>query len=111
MQVAILIGGGAGTLLAALHGELWVALITALATALTTSLASRQLDETLVRYNQAATRRWKAATGGAQQSYRSVGREKTLSLWSSSIPLKHGFSLPVSLNAKKPAALPMGSNR
>ena len=54
MQVAILVAGGVGTLLAAVHAELWVALTTALATALTTSLASRQLDETLVRYNQSA---------------------------------------------------------
>lgn len=54
MQVAILVAGGAGTLLAAVRAELWVALTTALATALTTSLAYRQLEETLVRYNQAA---------------------------------------------------------
>ena len=54
MQVAILVAGGAGTLLAAVHAELWVALTTALATALTTSLTSRQLEETLVRYNQSA---------------------------------------------------------
>ena len=54
MQVAILVAGGVGTLLAAVHEELWVALTTALATALTTSLVSRQLDETLVRYNQSA---------------------------------------------------------
>jgi uncharacterized membrane protein YhiD involved in acid resistance len=54
MQVAILVAGGAGTLLAAVGAELWVALTTALATALTTSIASRQLDETLVRYNQSA---------------------------------------------------------
>jgi hypothetical protein len=54
MQVAILVAGGVGTLLAAVHVELWVALTTSLATALTTSLVSRQLDETLVRYNQSA---------------------------------------------------------
>ena len=54
MQVAILVAGGVGTLLAAIGAELWVALTTALATALTTSIASRQLDETLVRYNQSA---------------------------------------------------------
>lgn len=54
MQVAILVAGGAGTLLAAVGAELWVALTTALATALTTSIASRQLEETLVRYNQSA---------------------------------------------------------
>src|SRR5207249_9495575 len=54
MQVAILVAGGAGTLLAAVGAELWVALTTALATALTTSVASRQIDETLVRYNQSA---------------------------------------------------------
>ena len=54
MQVAILVAGGAGTLLAAVGAELWVALTTALATALTASLTSRQLEETLVRYNQSA---------------------------------------------------------
>jgi hypothetical protein len=54
MQVAILVAGGAGTLLAAVGAQLWVALTTALATALTASIASRQLDETLVRYNQSA---------------------------------------------------------
>jgi hypothetical protein len=55
MQIAILVAGGVGTLLAAVGAQLWVALTTALATALTTSLALRQLDETLVRYNQSAT--------------------------------------------------------
>jgi hypothetical protein len=54
MQVAILVAGGAGTLLAAVGAQLWVALTTALATALTASIASRQLEETLVRYNQSA---------------------------------------------------------
>ena len=54
MQVAILVAGGAGTLLAAVGAELWVALTTALATSVTTWLASRELDETLVRYNQSA---------------------------------------------------------
>src|SRR4029079_11384004 len=51
-QVAILVAGGVGTLLAAVGVQLWVALTTALATALTAWLASRQPDETLVRYNQ-----------------------------------------------------------
>jgi hypothetical protein len=54
MQVAILVAGGTGTLLAAVGAELWVALTTALATSLTTWLVSRQLEETLVRYNQSA---------------------------------------------------------
>ena len=54
MQIAILVAGGVGTLLAAVDAELWVALTTALATALTTWLVSRQLEETLVRYNQSA---------------------------------------------------------
>jgi hypothetical protein len=54
MQIAILVAGGVGTLLAAVGAELWIGLTTALATALTTSLASRQFDETLVRYNQSA---------------------------------------------------------
>jgi hypothetical protein len=52
MQVAILVAGGAGTLLAAVGAELWVALTTALATALTTALASRRVEEMLVRYNK-----------------------------------------------------------
>ena len=55
MQVAILVAGGVGTLLAAVGVQLRVALTTAMATALTTWLGSRQLEETLVRYNQSAT--------------------------------------------------------
>jgi hypothetical protein len=54
MQTAILVAGGVGTLFAAVGAELWVALTTSLATALTSSVASRQLEETLVRYNQSA---------------------------------------------------------
>jgi len=54
MQIGILVAGGVGTLLAAVGAELWVALTTALATTLTTWLVSRQLEETLVRYNQSA---------------------------------------------------------
>ena len=54
MQVAILVAGGVGTLLAAFGVELWIALTTALATALTSSVASSQSEETLVRYNQSA---------------------------------------------------------
>jgi SLOG in TRPM, prokaryote/SMODS and SLOG-associating 2TM effector domain 1/Protein of unknown function (DUF4231) len=54
MQIAILVSGGLGTLLAAVGAELWVALTTSLATALTSLVASRQLEETLVRYNQSA---------------------------------------------------------
>jgi hypothetical protein len=54
MQTAILVAGGVGTLLAAVGAELWIALTTSLATALTSSVASRQLEETLVRYNQSA---------------------------------------------------------
>jgi Tfp pilus assembly protein PilV len=52
--VAQMNAGGVGTLLAAVGAELWVALTTALATTLTTWLVSRQLEETLVRYNQSA---------------------------------------------------------
>ena len=54
MQVAILVAGGVGTLLAAFGVELWIALTTALATSLTSWAATSQSEETLVRYNQSA---------------------------------------------------------
>jgi hypothetical protein len=47
--------GGAGTLLAAVGLELWVALTTAVAGALVTYLEYQQVENTLTKYNQAAT--------------------------------------------------------
>jgi hypothetical protein len=47
--------GGFGTLLAAIGFELWIALTTAIAGALTTFLEFRQLENTVMNYNQAAT--------------------------------------------------------
>ncbi|MDN3515436.1 MAG: DUF4231 domain-containing protein [Candidatus Brocadia sp.] len=55
LQWAILIVGGVGTFLAAIHLELWVALTTSLATAFTTYFGYQQVENTLIQYNQAAT--------------------------------------------------------
>jgi hypothetical protein len=55
LEIYILTAGGLGTLLAALGGEVWVALTTALATAFTTKLEIDQVENTLVQYNVALT--------------------------------------------------------
>jgi hypothetical protein len=47
--------GGVGTLLAAMGLDLWIALTTALVTACTTYLGYQQIENTLMKYNQAAT--------------------------------------------------------
>ena len=52
-QTWIYVAGGAGTFLAAMHGDVWVALTTAIAAALTTRLETEQVENTLVQYNQA----------------------------------------------------------
>ena len=51
----IYIFGGVGTFLAAVRLELWIALTTALAAAFTTFLEYRQVENTLIKYNQAET--------------------------------------------------------
>ncbi|MBV9403754.1 MAG: SLATT domain-containing protein, partial [Acidobacteriaceae bacterium] len=51
-QLCIYIAGGGGTLLAALHRDVWVALATAVVTALTTKLQADQVENSLVQYNQ-----------------------------------------------------------
>ena len=55
LQWLIYIFGAAGTLLAALGAELWIALTTSLVGALTTFLEYQQVENTLMKYNQAAT--------------------------------------------------------
>ncbi|MGC2635644.1 MAG: DUF4231 domain-containing protein [Acidobacteriaceae bacterium] len=51
----ILVIGGLGTFLAAVHKEVWVALTTALATAITNKLDIDQTENSLVQYNMALT--------------------------------------------------------
>jgi len=51
LQIWILVVGGAGTFLAAINFEVWVALTTALATAFTTKLEIDQVENSLVQYN------------------------------------------------------------
>ncbi len=51
----IFIIGGAGTLLAAIDLQVWIALTTAVAAAFTTYLSYKQTENTLMKYNQAAT--------------------------------------------------------
>jgi hypothetical protein len=55
LQWLIYIFGGVGTLLAAVGLELWIALTTALVTAFTTFLEYKQIENTLMQYNQGAT--------------------------------------------------------
>jgi len=55
LQWSIYIFGGVGTLLAAIGLDLWIALTTALLTACTTYLGYQQIENTLMKYNQAAT--------------------------------------------------------
>jgi conflict system pore-forming effector with SLATT domain len=54
-QWLIYITGGVGTFLAAVGFELWVALTIALAALFTTFLEYRQIQNTLIQYNQAVT--------------------------------------------------------
>lgn len=55
LQWWIYIFGGVGTLLAAVGLELWIAFTTALVTAFTTFLEYKQVENTLMQYNQGAT--------------------------------------------------------
>jgi hypothetical protein len=52
MQVTIYLIGGAGTFLAAIHLDVWVALATAVVTAFSTKLQADQVENSLVQYNQ-----------------------------------------------------------
>ena len=54
-QWLIYITGGVGTFLAAVHFELWVALTVALVSLFTAFLEYRQVQSTLIQYNQAVT--------------------------------------------------------
>jgi SMODS and SLOG-associating 2TM effector domain 1/SLOG in TRPM, prokaryote/Protein of unknown function (DUF4231) len=55
LQIFIVVAGGLGTFLAAMGGEVWVALTTAVATALTNKLEIEQVENSLVQYNMALT--------------------------------------------------------
>ena len=73
LQWAIYIIGGIGTFLAAAGLELWIALTTALVTAFTTYMEYQQIENTLIKYNQAATdlfsvRTWWIALSETEQA-------------------------------------------
>lgn len=53
LQFLIYLGGAAGTFLAAVRFDVWVALATAFVTALTTKLQADQVENSLMQYNQA----------------------------------------------------------
>jgi hypothetical protein len=55
LQFWILLAGGAGTFLAAMNLDVWVALTTALATACTAKLEIDQVENSIVQYNTALT--------------------------------------------------------
>ena len=52
-QLGVFLVGGIGTLLAAIHLDIWVALATATVSALATKLQTDQVENSLVQYNQA----------------------------------------------------------
>lgn len=52
-QWAVLLLGGAGTLLAAIGRNVWIALTVAIAAAITTKLETDQVENSLIQYNQA----------------------------------------------------------
>ncbi len=54
LQWAIYVWGGFGTFLAAVRAEIWVAITNAIATAIASFLDFKQLDTTMMAYNQAA---------------------------------------------------------
>jgi hypothetical protein len=54
LQWTIFLVGAAGTFLAAVGAELWIALTTALVTAVTAYVGHLQIEHTLIKYNQAA---------------------------------------------------------
>ena len=54
LQWLIYVLGGLGAFLAATHAEIWIAITNAIATALASFLDLKQLDTTLMSYNQAA---------------------------------------------------------
>ena len=54
VQTLIVVIGGIGTILAALNGEIWIALTTTLATALGNFLHYSQMERSLIRFNQMA---------------------------------------------------------
>lgn len=73
IQWSIYIIGGLGSLLAAINRQVWIALTTALAAALTTYLSYQQTENTLTKYNQAATdldnvKAWWTALPAAEQA-------------------------------------------
>jgi hypothetical protein len=53
LLLLIFLAGGVGTLLAALHIDIWIAMTTAVVGAVTTYLGYEQVESTLVNYNQA----------------------------------------------------------
>jgi hypothetical protein len=55
IQWTIFVLGGLGTLLAAIQLQVWIALTTAIGAALATFLSYQQTENTLMKYNQAAT--------------------------------------------------------
>jgi hypothetical protein len=72
-QWLIYLAGAAGTLLAAVGFDLWIALTTALVTAFTTYLEYQQIENTLIKYNQGATdlanvRAWWLALSAEEQA-------------------------------------------
>lgn len=72
-SVSIFVAGGLGTFLAAINYPVWIALTTAVGAAFGTYLGFRQTENTLTKYNQAATdlsnvKAWWNALSAAEQA-------------------------------------------
>jgi hypothetical protein len=80
IQVWIYIAGGAGTALAAFHGDVWVALTTAVAATLTTRLETDQVGYSLIQYNQALTGLRNIASWWKALSQWEKGRRRNIDL-------------------------------
>lgn len=55
LQWLILLSGGAGTILAAVHFQIWIALTTTLVATFVSFLEYKQIENTLIKYNQTRT--------------------------------------------------------
>jgi hypothetical protein len=67
LQLAAVAAGGAGAILAAAGLEIWIGLTTAISAAALSYLASLQVENTIVAYNQAATK-----LGGLERGWRAA---------------------------------------
>ena len=73
LQWLILLNGGAGTILAAVHFQIWIALTTTLVATFVSFLEYKQIENTLIKYNQTRTeldniKLWWMSLSGAEKT-------------------------------------------